>query len=265
MIGENNVKKFLNFFNKLENKNTELGECNLVIDINRVPKHIAIIMDGNGRWAKKKGLPRTLGHKAGVEAIREIVKECNKLNIEYLTLYAFSTENWKRPKDEVNSLMKLLVEYLRNEFEELNRNNVIINSIGDIGKFPQICQDELISAYEKTKNNTGLELNLALNYGGRNEIVDTLKKINSDIEIGKLEPSEINEKTINNYIYTSGIPDPELIIRTSGELRLSNFLIWQGAYSELYFTDVLWPDFNANDLRKAIIDYQNRDRRFGGV
>jgi undecaprenyl diphosphate synthase len=265
MIGENNVKKFLNFFNKLEDKNTELGERNLEIDINRVPKHIAIIMDGNGRWAQKKNLPRVLGHKAGVEAIREIVKECNNLKIEYLTLYAFSTENWKRPKDEVNSLMKLLVEYLRNEFEELDRNNVIINNIGDINKFPEICQDELRTAYEKTKNNTGLELNLALNYGGRNELVNAFKRINSDIKVGKLEPSEINEKTINNYIYTSGIPDPELIIRTSGELRLSNFLIWQGAYSELHFTDVLWPDFNANDLRKAIIDYQNRDRRFGGV
>lgn len=233
---------------------------NLELDINNIPKHIGIIMDGNGRWAKKRGLPRTMGHIAGVETIREIVKECNNLGVKYLTLYAFSTENWKRPKEEVNALMNLLVEYLKKEFEELNKNNVIIKSIGDISKLPQICQDELNLAYENTKGNTGLALNLALNYGGRQEIIDAIKLISKD---GKID--SLSEETIKDYLYTKGMPDPDLIIRPSGELRLSNFLIWQGAYSELWFSDIFWPDFKKENLHRAILDYQKRDRRFGGI
>ncbi|WP_250860211.1 isoprenyl transferase [Oceanirhabdus seepicola] len=230
-----------------------------------IPSHIAIIMDGNGRWAKKRGLPRTLGHKAGVEAIRGIVKECSKIGIKYLTLYAFSTENWKRPQDEVNGLMKLLVQYLKGEFEELNKNNVVINYIGNITEFPKICQEELIKAKNLTKNNTGLTLNLALNYGGRDEVLFSFKNILKDYEKGKFTLEELNEDMISNNLYTKGIPDPELMIRTSGEERLSNFLIWQLAFSEFYFTDVLWPDFNKDDLYLALKTFEGRDRRFGGV
>lgn len=242
------------FFNKKKAK-VEVNDLNY----DAMPKHIAIIMDGNGRWAKKRGLPRTLGHKAGVEAIRGIVKECNKLGIKYLTLYAFSTENWVRPQDEVNALMNLLVEYLKNEFEELNSNNVVINHIGDISKLPKKCQDELISAYNKTKNNTGVVLNLALNYGGRNEIVSAIN------EILKSNIKSITEEEFNKYLYTANMPDPDIIIRPSGEQRLSNFMLWQCAYSEFWYADICWPDFKADDLHKAIYDYQKRDRRFGGI
>jgi undecaprenyl diphosphate synthase len=235
------------------------------IDMNNIPKHIGIIMDGNGRWAKERNLPRAIGHKAGVEAIRNIVKECNKIGIKYLTLYAFSTENWKRPVDEVNTLMKLLVEYLKMEFEELNTNDVIINSIGNLSKLPLICQKELSNAYEKTKDNKGLVLTLALNYGGRDELIQAFKKIHMDIECGKINLIDINESTVSNYLYTAGIPDPEIIIRPSGEQRLSNFLLWQGAYSEFWYSDIKWPDFKAKHLHMAIHDYQKRDRRFGGI
>ena len=235
------------------------------LDMTRIPKHIAIIMDGNGRWAKKRNLPRALGHKAGVEAIRRIVKECNKLGVKYLTLYAFSTENWNRPLKEVDSLMKLLVDYLKNEFEELNANDVVINSIGNISKLPQTCREELNAAYEKTKNNNGLTLNLALNYGGRNEIVDAVKRISLDLLNKKISKDEITEDLLSGYMYTREIPDPDLIIRPSGELRLSNFLLWQSAYSEFWFSDVNWPDFNEKQLKFAISDYQKRDRRFGKV
>ncbi len=230
-----------------------------------IPSHIAIIMDGNGRWAKKRALPRTLGHKAGVEAIREIVKECNKIGIKYLTFYAFSTENWKRPEDEVNGLMKLLVQYLKGEFEELDRNNVVINYIGNIKKLPELCQEELIKAKNLTKNNTGLTLNLALNYGGRDEILFSVKNLLKAYDEGEFTLEELNEEMISNNLYTKGIPDPELMIRTSGEKRLSNFLIWQLAYTEFYFTDVLWPDFNKDDLYLALKTFEIRDRRFGGL
>ena len=234
-------------------------------DFEKIPSHIAIIMDGNGRWAKKRGLPRTLGHKAGVEAIRGIVKECSKIGIGYLTFYAFSTENWKRPQDEVNGLMKLLVQYLKGEFQELNRNNVIINYIGNITELPKLCQDELIKAKNLTKNNTGLTLNLALNYGGRDEILFSFKNILKAYDQGEFKLEELNEDMISNNLYTKDIPDPELMIRTSGEERLSNFLIWQLAYSEFYFTDVLWPDFNKDDLYLALKTFERRDRRFGGL
>lgn len=235
------------------------------IDTNNIPKHIAIIMDGNGRWAKKRGLPRSLGHKAGVETIREIVKTSSSLGVKYLTLYAFSTENWKRPKDEVNALMKLLVEYLKSELNELNENNVIINFIGDISMLPNICQDELFKAREKTKNNSGLCLNLALNYGGRGEIVLAVKEILNDFNNGLITEDEVNESLISSKLYTAGMNDPDIIIRPSGEYRLSNFLLWQSAYSEFWFSSIFWPDFTSNDLYKAILDFQNRDRRFGGI
>lgn len=245
--------------------NTSSENTNIEIDLNNIPKHIAIIMDGNGRWAKEKKLPRTFGHKAGVEAIREIVKESSRLGIKYLTLYAFSTENWKRPKEEVNTLMKLLVEYLKKEFNELNAQNVIIKNIGDISKLPMICQEQLIEAYNNTKHNSGLVLNLALNYGGRSEIVNAFKNIFQELENDKITMDEINEDIFENYLYTKGMPDPDIIIRTAGEQRLSNFLLWQCAYSEFWYTNVKWPDFKKEHLNMAIYDYQNRDRRYGGI
>jgi undecaprenyl diphosphate synthase len=253
----------LNFFNGKKNNDNKNEE--LELDMSNIPKHIAIIMDGNGRWAKEKKLPRTMGHKAGVETIREIVKECNVLGIKYLTLYAFSTENWKRPSDEVNALMKLLIQYLRKEFKELNMNNVIINHIGDVSKLPSACENELIDAYNNTKNNTGLTLNLALNYGGRDEIVRAFKLMCDDIKSDKLKEEYIDEAVISKYMYTADMPDPDLIIRPSGEQRLSNFLLWQCAYSEFWYSNIKWPDFRKEDLHKAIYDYQNRDRRFGAV
>lgn len=234
-------------------------------DNNNIPKHIAIIMDGNGRWAKERNLPRSMGHRAGVETIREIVKECNKIGIKYLTLYAFSTENWKRSTDEVSVLMKLLVEYLKNEFDELNKNGVVINSIGDVSKLPIICQDELNIAYEKTKNNKKLVLTLALNYGGRDEIMHAIKGICKDIKLGIIVENDINDEMISSYLYTKGMPDPDIIIRPSGEQRLSNFLLWQCAYSEFWYSNVKWPDFKKENLYEAIMDYQKRDRRFGKV
>ncbi len=240
-------------------------ETNYELDMSNIPNHIAIIMDGNGRWAKKRFLPRTAGHKAGVEAIREVVKYSNKIGLKYLTLYAFSTENWKRPKVEVDALMNLLVNYLRKELEELNKNNVKITAIGDISKLPQACIDELNKSFEITKSNTGVNLNLALNYGGRDDLINSFKSLGKLIKDGKLDPQEIDESSIKSNLSTSDVPDPDLVIRTSGEQRLSNFLLWDVAYSEFYFTDVLWPDFGEENLRQAIYSYQNRDRRFGGL
>lgn len=252
----------LKFFN---NSQRERENEDISIDLNNIPKHIAIIMDGNGRWAKERNLPRVAGHKAGVEAVREIVKECSTLKVKYLTLYVFSTENWKRPVDEVSALMSLLAEYLKKEFKELNDNNVIINYIGDISKLPTICQRELIASHKDTKNNTGLTLNLALNYGGRAEITRAFKLMYKDIKLGKISEKDINENMISNYMYTKDMPDPDLIIRPSGEQRLSNFLLWQCAYSEFWYSNIKWPDFRKKHLYRAIYDYQNRDRRFGGI
>jgi undecaprenyl diphosphate synthase len=252
----------LSFFKSKKKDNTSLTYN---LDMSKIPKHIGIIMDGNGRWAKERNLPRTMGHKAGIETIRHIVKECSNLGVKYLTLYAFSTENWVRPIDEVNTLMKLLVEYLKNEFKELDSNNVVINSIGDISKLPKICQVELIKAYDNTKENTGLVLNLALNYGGRDDITTAFKKIVKDIKFGKLNESQISEELISKYLYTAGMPDPDIIIRPSGEFRLSNFLLWQAAYSEFWISNIKWPDFKKENLYQAIYDYQQRDRRYGGV
>lgn len=235
------------------------------IDMNRMPNHIAIIMDGNGRWAKNKFLPRTAGHKAGVETIRTVLRECKKLNIKYVTLYAFSTENWKRPKIEVDTLMNLLSTYLKNEVAILHKENVKLTAIGDISNLPSKCIEELNKAIELTKNNTGCNLNLALNYGGRLDIKNALVDIIKDVKDGKINIDEIDENTISNHLSTKNIPDPDLVIRTSGEERLSNFLLWEVAYAEFYFAEVHWPDFDEKELQKAIFTYQNRDRRFGGI
>ncbi|SFE15947.1 isoprenyl transferase [Peptostreptococcus sp. D1] len=235
------------------------------IDIEKIPNHIAIIMDGNGRWAKSKFMPRTYGHKVGVETIRKIVKECSRLGVKYLTLYAFSTENWKRPQEEVSALMGLLVTYLKNELDELHKNNVKILTIGDISKLPSVCVDELGRSIEKTKNNTGVTLSLALNYGSRDDIKKAVKEISRDVSDGKISVEDIDDDMISKYLYTKNIIDPDLVIRTSGEQRLSNFLLWEVAYSEFYFTDIHWPDFDEKNLQKAIYSYQKRDRRFGAV
>lgn len=252
-------------FRNIIGKNKKDNKSIVHLDTKTIPKHIAIIMDGNGRWAKERNLPRILGHKAGVETIRDVVKECSKLNIQHLTLYAFSTENWKRPTDEVNGLMKLLVDYLKKELDELYSNNVIVNTIGDISKLPLICQNELNKAYKKTQKNSGLQLNLALNYGGRDELIRAFRKMHKDIINGLLDESSINEHSIYKYLYTFNIPDPDIIIRTSGEQRISNFLLWQCAYSELWFSDIKWPDFTIMHLHMAIYDFQKRNRRFGAL
>ncbi|NRY62192.1 isoprenyl transferase [Clostridium beijerinckii] len=235
------------------------------LDMNNIPNHIAIIMDGNGRWAKEQNLPRSMGHRAGMESIRRILKESTRLGIKNLTLYAFSTENWARPKDEVGAIMKILVTYLKKELKECHENGVKMNVLGDMTRLPQECQDALEEALEITKNNTKINLNFALNYGGRDEIIRAIKLIGSDIKNGKLNEEDINEELVEKYLYTKGIPDPDLIIRPSGEQRLSNFLLWQCAYSEFWYSDINWPDFKEENLRKAIADYQNRDRRFGKV
>lgn len=236
-------------------------EEDIALDMEKIPQHIAIIMDGNGRWAKKRGLARTMGHKAGAETIREVLRECDALGVKYLTLYAFSTENWKRPKDEVNAIMKLLVEFLRKEIRGLNDNNVKITTIGDLTKIPTFCQTEIQMAKELTKNNTGVVLNVAFNYGGRDEILRAIKKCIDD----KVSSQDLTEEVFEKYLDTNGMPDPDIIIRPSGEQRISNYLLWQCAYSEFWYSNINWPDFTKEDLREAIFDFQNRDRRFGGV
>lgn len=233
------------------------------IDITRVPKHVAIIMDGNGRWAQQQGELRIFGHSSGVEAVREALTAAGEIGVEHLTLYAFSTENWNRPKEEVNALMDLLVSTIMNEIESLNKNEVRLTAIGNIDSLPSKCQAELQKGIDETSTNKGVNLNLALSYSSRWELTNAIKKIAQDVAVKKIQPDEINEEFISSYLSTSNLPDPELMIRTSGENRISNFLLWQIAYSELYFTDILWPDFQKEDFYKAILDYQNRERRFG--
>lgn len=235
------------------------------IDLKKAPSHVAIIMDGNGRWAKKQGEVRLFGHSSGVEAVREVLKGCVDLGVRYLTLYAFSTENWNRPQEEVDGLMNLMVETIANEVEELNSNNVRLRSIGDESKLPEACRNELTRAKEATASNKQVDLILALNYSARWEIMHAVKNIAEKVEKGEAKAADIDEKFFENELCMSDVPDPELLIRTSGEYRLSNFLLWQIAYAELYFTDKLWPDFNKEDLYKAVLDYQSRERRFGKV
>lgn len=234
-----------------------------LINTSKIPNHVAIIMDGNGRWAKEHSKPRIFGHKNGVLSVRSVVEGAGEIGLKYLTLYAFSTENWKRPKVEVAALMQLLVATISKEVSSLNKNNVRLLTIGDLNSLPGNCERELKKAIEKTKNNTGLSLVLALSYSSKSEIIRAIKQIATDVTEDKIELDNINENLLNNYLDTSMIDDPELLIRTSGEFRLSNFLLWQIAYSELYFTEKLWPDFTKEDLFKAIVDYQGRERRFG--
>jgi len=234
-----------------------------LINISELPSHIAIIMDGNGRWAKKHNKPRIFGHKNGVLSLRNVVEGAGEIGLKYLTLYAFSTENWKRPKVEIAALMQLLVNTISNEVTSLNKSNVRLLTIGDLSNLPNNCEKELERAIETTKDNTGLTLVLALSYSSKWEITNAVKNIVSDVIQNKLTENEINENLFQNYLGTAKINDPELLIRTSGEYRLSNFLLWQLAYSELYFTEKLWPDFTKNDLFEAIVDYQSRERRFG--
>ena len=235
-----------------------------MLEKNNLPRHIAIIMDGNGRWAKMRGLPRVMGHKVGIESVRVIVKECARLNVEVLTLYAFSAENWKRPRKEVETLMRFLHKFLQKEIDELNSNNIRLNAIGRWQELPPFVRDRLMETIARLKDNTGLILNLALNYGGRSEIVDGIKGIVRDIREGRVDEEDINEEMFCKYLYTANLPDPDLLIRTSGEMRVSNFLLYQISYSEIYVTSKLWPDFRKEDLDKAIMDYQKRIRRYGG-
>ena len=235
------------------------------IDYNNLPRHIGIIMDGNGRWAKKRGLPRSAGHSAGAETLKKIVTECNKMGIGYITVYAFSTENWKRPQAEVDYLMNLLLSYLKDAENTLAGENVKIRAIGSRKELSQEIQEQIIKTEKFTENNTGITMNIALNYGSREEIVTAVKGIFEDVKNGKISEDKISADLISDNLYTKNQPDPDLIIRTSGEERISNFMLWQLAYSELWFTDKLWPDFSKKDLYDAILDYQKRGRRFGGV
>ncbi len=230
-----------------------------------LPRHIAIIMDGNGRWAKQRGLPRISGHRQGIHSVRDVVEACGELGIQVLTLYTFSTENWRRPEDEVSALMKLLLGTIRKEIHELIKNNVRLCLSGDIQKLPPKTREAMLRGMEDTAHNTGLVLNLALNYGSREEIVTAVRKIAQQIKNGNLDPADISAETIQSNLYTNTLPDPDLLIRTSGEFRISNFLLWQLAYTEIYVTQVLWPDFRREQLCLAILDYQSRERRFGKV
>ncbi len=235
------------------------------IDFNRLPAHVAIIMDGNGRWAKKHGKPRVFGHKNGVKAVREVTEAAAELGIDYLTLYAFSTENWGRPKAEINALMHLLVQTMKNEINTLNKNSIRLKDIGDISKLPEKTYKTLLSGIENTRNNERMTLTLALNYSARWEILEATKRIARAIADNSLQPDNIDEYVFANCLATRNMPDPELLIRTSGEQRISNYLLWQIAYAELYFTPVLWPDFRKDHLYQAIIDFQSRERRFGQI
>lgn len=232
----------------------------------RLPKHIGIIMDGNGRWAKKRGLPRTFGHREGAKVFRKIVEYCGDIGLEYLTVYAFSTENWSRPKDEVDSIMKLLEQYIDDAFQHQDENQKFRTKfIGDISALSPVLQEKIRRIEEVVSNKNGLMVNIALNYGGRDEIVRAVKQVAQQVQTGALQLEKVGQEAFSQYLYTAGQPDPDLIIRPSGEERLSNFLIWQAAYSEFVFMDILWPDFTPRDLERAIVEYQQRDRRFGGV
>ena len=248
-----------------EHSGMDVDKLLKLVDKERLPGHIAIIMDGNGRWAQKRGLPRSFGHRAGVESLRDVVKICSELKIRILTVYAFSTENWKRPQEEVNILMDLLVEYLHKEIDELCRNGIRINPIGRLGDLPPSAREALQMAMERSVGNKGLVLNVALNYGGRTEIVDAVRAIASRVGKGELKVEEIDDRTISNHLYTANQPDPDLLIRPSGDYRVSNFLLWQLAYTEFWLTPVMWPDFRRIHLLRALVDFQRRDRRFGGL
>lgn len=240
-----------------------MNELKELIDIDKLPKHIAVIMDGNGRWAKQQGKHRVFGHSNGVKAVRETSEACAELGVKYLTLYAFSTENWNRPQEEVGALMELLLKTVRLEIKTLMKNDIRLRAIGNLEALPKATLRELNDAIEKTAGNKRMDLILALSYSGKSELTKAVQNISADVASGKINKNDISEELISKYLYTTNIPDPELLIRTSGEKRISNFLLWQLAYAELYFTDLFWPDFNKQELYKAILDYQQRQRRFG--
>lgn len=244
---------------------TPMSSLSALINKERLPRHIAIIMDGNGRWAKEKGEDRLYGHYQGVESVRDIVEGAAELGIKYLTLYAFSTENWDRPADEVSGLMELLVTTIRKEVSTLNKNNIRLHVIGDLNMLPEHARNELQEGLDMTAANTGLNLVMALSYSGRWELLEAVRNIAKAVKSGELDPAEIDEQTLQNNLSTHAFPDPELMIRTSGEYRISNFLLYQLAYAELYFTDVCWPDFRKKNLVEALLDYQQRERRFGKI
>ena len=246
----------------IEKKNNDLSKR---IDKQKIPEHVAIIMDGNGRWATKKGLPRSYGHNKGVSVLKEIIKASKKLGCKVLTVYAFSTENWTRPRKEVDFLINLFSKVLKNEIEEIHQELIKIKFIGDLSPFPETLKKIICTSESLTKDNNGFLLNVCVNYGGRQEIVKVAKKLALKTSSGEIKPCEVDEELFNSELLTQGIKDPELLIRTSGEKRISNFLLWQLAYSEIYISEVLWPDFNEFEFLKAIIDYQSRNRRFGGI
>ena len=233
------------------------------IDPNRIPRHVAIIMDGNGRWAKSQGKPRIFGHKNGVNSVQEVVESAGDIGVKVLTLYAFSTENWKRPADEVGGLMGLLKVYLQKELTKMLKNSIRLTCIGDIAKLPADVREVLENTMQQTAGNSKLTLNLALSYGGRAEMVQAIQKIASEVREGELETSAIDEALIDSHLYTADLPDPDLLIRTGGEARLSNFLLWQASYAEIYFTDTMWPDFRRDAIYEAVSEFQSRERRFG--
>lgn len=261
------IKSIVNLMRRSSERETEAAEEELKtrLDPSRIPRHVAIIMDGNGRWALRRGMPRAYGHRAGVESLRDVVRASSEIGLRVLTVYAFSTENWKRPQEEIDVLMNLLVEYLHKELEELCRNNVRVRAIGKIDDLPAHARKAVATAHERTKDNNGLILNIALNYGGRTELVEAVRAISSKVARNEISPDEICQEIISQHLYTAGQPDPDLLIRPSGDYRVSNFLLWQLAYTEFWLTDVMWPDFRRIHLFKALVDFQRRNRRFGGL
>ena len=243
----------------------EYDDLLLQLEPERLPQHVAIIMDGNGRWASRRNLPRTMGHKAGAESLRRAAEICREIGVKVLTVYAFSTENWQRPHEEVDFLMKLFAEYLRREVKTMNDNQIRLHILGETALLPPVVQRELAAALRATADNDKMILNIAVNYGGRQEIALAMRRMAQLVAKGDLSPEDIGERTVDDYLFTAGQPEPDLLIRPSGELRLSNFLLWQAAYSEFYFSDVLWPDFGKRDLLTAILAYQKRQRRFGKI
>jgi undecaprenyl diphosphate synthase len=235
------------------------------LDLQRLPQHVAIIMDGNGRWAQRRGLSRIEGHKRGKDSVRAVVEEARRLGIPYLSLFAFSTENWERPRPEVNALMSLLRRYLRTELNRMMDRGVRLVAIGDVGRLPAAVRVDLAAAIEKTKNNRDLTVGLCVSYGGREDLVEAMRAVAREVRAGRIEPEEIDASVIDRYVGTAGIPDPDLLIRTSGEMRVSNFFLWQIAYTEIYVTDTLWPDFREEEFVRALVHYQRRERRFGRV
>jgi len=244
---------------------SDLPQANASLDLSRLPRHVAIIMDGNGRWAKRRGYLRVRGHLTGVESVRVVVRLARKLGIEYLTLYAFSDENWQRPTTEIRALMNILSRFVRRELPELRENQIVLRAIGDLARLPENIQRELIRAEEASREGARMTLSLALSYGGRNEILRAAQSLAEDLRAGRLQPQDITPESFASHLYTAGMPDPDLLIRTSGEMRLSNFLLWQAAYAEIYVTNTLWPDFRGSELLEAIEAFQKRERRFGGL